>query len=99
VTGEDQHSALTVEEHGNLGETLKGPETGTGFCQKDYNSQHLGGTGTADFTFLRSLYLGGGWVESHVCYFSGCMELLPAACHLISKFSQYLGNSSICSCL
>jgi hypothetical protein len=44
VKGEDQHSALTVEEHGNLGETLKGPETVTGFSQKDYTSQHLGGT-------------------------------------------------------
>jgi len=60
VIGEDQHSALTVEEHGNLGETLKGPETVTGFSQKDYTSQHLGGTGTANFTFLRSLYSGGG---------------------------------------
>jgi len=60
VIGEDQHSAVTVEEHGNLGETLKGPETVTGFSQKDYTSQHLGGTGTASFTFLRSLYLGGG---------------------------------------
>ena len=60
MTGEDQHSALTVEEHGNLGETLKGPETVTGFCQKDYTSQHLGGTGTASYTFLRSLYSGEG---------------------------------------
>lgn len=78
VIGEDQHSALTVEEHGNLGETLKGPETVTGFCQKDYTSQHLGGTGT----FLRSFYsVGGG---SPVCYFTGCMELLLAERDVIS---------------
>lgn len=64
MIGEDQHSALTVEEHGNLGETLKGPETVTGFCQKDYTSQHLGGTGTAGFTFLRSLYSGGGTLSA-----------------------------------
>lgn len=82
MIGEDQHSALTVEEHGNLGETLKGPETITGFCQKDYTSQHLGGTGTASFTFLRSLCSGGG--KSPVCYFTGCMELLPAECDVIS---------------
>lgn len=58
MIGEDQQSDLTVEEHGNLGETLKGPETVTSFCQKDYTSQHLGGTGTAGFTFWRSLYSG-----------------------------------------
>jgi hypothetical protein len=53
MTGEDQQSDLTAEEHGNLGETLKGPETVTGFCQKD-----LGGTGTASFIFLRSCVQG-----------------------------------------
>lgn len=60
MIGEDQHSALTGEEHGNLGETLKGPETVTGFCKKDYTSQHLGGTGTANFTFFEEFVFGGG---------------------------------------
>ena len=82
MIGEDQQSDLTTEEHGNLGETLKGPETVTGLCQKDYTSQHLGGTGTASFTVLRNLYSGGK--ERPVCYFAGCMEFLPAECDVIS---------------
>jgi hypothetical protein len=91
VIGEDQRSDLAVEEQGNLGETLKGPETVTSFCQKDYTSQHLGGTGTT--SFLRSMY----WEKkSRVRYFADCMELFRAECEVVSH-GWLLIIKSICT--
>ena len=68
MIGEDQQSDLAVEEQGSLGQVLKGPDTVSGFCKKDYTSQHLRGTGTAIFYFIlffeEYIFEGGG---GHFC--------------------------------
>lgn len=79
MIGEDQQSDLAVEEQGSLGQVLKGPDTVSGFCKKDYTSQHLRGTGTAIFYFIlffeEYIFVGGEGGEHSVGCFADYLEL------------------------